>query len=310
MTYESLMIANQTITKIEVKGKEYAEVNQRIRVFRMLYPNGSIETNIESLEKGICVMSAVVKDDFGSVLGVGHAYEKEDSSFINKTSYIENCETSAVGRALFRKLPTDRSNAYADEPVKKSKEEYTRAQWQIDAHAYWRSSGDRLISKEELKELPVESLQQVYRQYSRETVYNYVEHVKLAEDLDKNDKLPAIFMVVAPGAWNQMEVWNDINRMRTLNTNQSRRRAQMHVCPLQLDIVERIINRYSNKGDLVYDPFGGLMTVPMTAVKMHRKGYGCELNPDYFRDGVGYLQEAENEVDAPTLFDFIKEPEK
>ena len=93
MTYESLMIANQTITKIEVKGKEYAEVNQRIRVFRMLYPNGSIETNIESLEKGICVMSAVVKDDFGSVLGVGHAYEKEDSSFINKTSYIENCET-------------------------------------------------------------------------------------------------------------------------------------------------------------------------------------------------------------------------
>lgn len=49
MTYESLMIANQTITKIEVKGKEYAEVNQRIRVFRMLYPNGSIETNIESL---------------------------------------------------------------------------------------------------------------------------------------------------------------------------------------------------------------------------------------------------------------------
>ena len=78
MTYESLMIANQTITKIEVKGKEYAEVNQRIRVFRMLYPNGSIETNIESLEKGICVMSAVVKDDFGSVLGVGHTYNTEE----------------------------------------------------------------------------------------------------------------------------------------------------------------------------------------------------------------------------------------
>ena len=206
---------------------------------------------------------------------------------------------------LFRKLPTDRSTAYADEPVKKSKEEYTRARWQIDAHGYWRSSGDRLISKEELKDLPVESLQQVYRKYSRENVYNYAEHVKLAEDLDKQGKLPAIFMVVAPGSWNQMEVWDDINRMRTLNTTQSRRRAQMHVCPLQLDIVERIIDRYSNKGDLVYDPFGGLMTVPMTAVKMGRRGYGCELNPDYFRDGVGYLQEAENEIDAPTLFDFI-----
>ena len=207
---------------------------------------------------------------------------------------------------LFRKLPTDRSTAYADEPVKKSKEQYTRAKWQIDAHAYWRSSGDRLISKEELRELPVDSLQQVYRKYSRETVYDYNEHVKLAEDLDKNGKLPAVFMVVAPGSWNQMEVWDDINRMRTLNTAQSRRRLQMHVCPLQLDIVERIINRYSNEGDKILDPFGGLMTVPMTAVKMHRKGYGIELNPDYFRDGVGYLKEAENEIETPTLFDCME----
>ena len=206
---------------------------------------------------------------------------------------------------LFRKLPTDRSTAYADVPVSKSKDEYTRAQWQIDAHGYWRSSGDRLISKEELKDFPVDKLQQAYRKYSRENIYNYDEHVKLAEDLDKDGKLPATFMVVAPGSWNNLEVWDDINRMRTLNTTQSRRRAQMHVCPLQLDIVERIINRYSNEGDVVYDPFGGLMTVPMTAVKMHRFGKGCELNADYFRDGVGYLQSAENEIDEPTLFDFM-----
>lgn len=207
---------------------------------------------------------------------------------------------------LFRKLPTDRSTAYADVPVKKSKEDYTRAQWQIDAHGYWRSSGDRLVSKEELKEFPVDNLQRVYREYSRGSVYNYEDHVKLAEELDRDGKLPATFMVVAPGSWNQLEVWDDINRMRTLNTTQSRRRAQMHVCPLQLDIVERIINRYSNEGDTIYDPFGGLMTVPMTAVKMHRNGKGCELNPDYFRDGVGYLQTAENEVDEPTLFDFME----
>ena len=208
---------------------------------------------------------------------------------------------------LFRKQQTDHSKGFADERVSKSKEEYTRAQWQIDAHGYWRSSGDRLVSKEELKEFPVDSLQQVYREYSRGSVYNYEDHVKLAEDLDKDGKLPATFMVVAPGSWNQLEVWDDINRMRTLNTTQSRRRAQMHVCPLQLDIVERIINRYSNEGDTAYDPFGGLMTVPMTAVKMHRNGKGCELNPDYFRDGVGYLQAAENEVDEPTLFDFMPE---
>lgn len=208
---------------------------------------------------------------------------------------------------LFRKLPTDHSKAYADVPVQKSKEEYTRAQWQIDAHGYWRSSGDRLVAKEELEGVSVDSLQAVYRKYSRENVYDYAEHVKLAKELDKDGKLPATFMVVAPGSWNQLEVWDDINRMRTLNTTQSRRRAQMHVCPLQLDIVERIITRYSNEGELVYDPFGGLMTVPMMAVKMHRNGKGCELNPDYFRDGVGYLQEAEREVDEPTLFDFFPE---
>ena len=207
---------------------------------------------------------------------------------------------------LFRKLPTDRSRAYADVPVTKSKEEYTRAQWQIDAHGYWRSSGDRLISKEELEKVNVDNLQKVYRKYSRENVYDYHDHVELAKKLDENGKLPAVFMVVAPGSWNQMEVWDDINRMRTLNTTQSRRRAQMHVCPLQLDIVERIINRYSNEGDLVLDPFGGLMTVPMMAVKMKRRGYGIELNPDYFRDGIGYLQEAEQEVETPTLFDFME----
>lgn len=206
---------------------------------------------------------------------------------------------------LFRKLPTDKSTAYADEPVKKTKEEYTRAQWQIDAHGYWRSSGDRLVTKKELLEADIKNLQKVYRKYSRENIYSYEEHVKLAEQLDKEGRIPAIFMVVAPGSWNNLEVWDDINRMKTLNTQQSRRRKQMHVCPLQIDIVERIINRYSNKGDLVLDPFGGLMTVPMTAVKMKRRGYGIELNEDYFRDGVGYLQQAEEERETPTLFDYL-----
>ena len=161
-----------------------------------------------------------------------------------------------------------------------------------------------MVSKKELEDVSVDNLQAVYRKFSRDTVYNYQEHVELAKKLDENGKLPATFMVVAPGSWT-WEVWDDINRMRTLNTLQSRKRQQMHVCPLQIDIVERIINRYSNEDDLVYDPFGGLMTVPMVAVKMRRKGYGVELNPDYFRDGVGYLQAAEDEIEMPTLFDFM-----
>ncbi|MEF3312567.1 DNA methyltransferase [Paenibacillus sp. GYB004] len=204
---------------------------------------------------------------------------------------------------LFRKLPSDTSRAYADNPVSKTKEQYTRAQWQIDAHGYWRSSGDRLLTKDELAATPVNKLQAAYRKYSGGTVYNYQDHVNLAKKLDVDGKLPATFMVVAPGSWTD-DVWDDINRMRTLNTTQSQRRQQMHVCPLQLDIVERIINRYSNPGDVVLDPFGGLMTVPMQAVKMGRRGYGIELNTDYFRDGVGYLKSAVAQVGMPTLFDF------
>lgn len=207
---------------------------------------------------------------------------------------------------LFRKLPSDTSRAYADVPVAKTKEQYTRAQWQIDAHGYWRSSGDRLLTKEELASFPVDSLQAAYRKYSRNSVYNYHDHVELAKKLDIDGRLPATFMVVAPGSWTD-EVWDDINRMRTLNTTQSQKRQQMHVCPLQIDIVERIINRYSNPGDVVLDPFGGLMTVPYMAVKMGRKGYGIELNADYFRDGVGYLKAAEIDASMPTLFDFMEE---
>ncbi len=205
---------------------------------------------------------------------------------------------------LFRKLPSDTSKAYADEPVVKTKEDYTRAQWQIDAHGYWRSSGNRLLTKDELASLPVNKLQATYRKFSRASVYDYNEHVALAKQLDVDGKLPAIFMVVAPGSWTN-EVWDDINRMRTLNTTQSQRRQQMHVCPLQLDIVERVINRYSNPGDVVLDPFGGLMTVPKLAVDMGRYGYGIELNADYFRDGVGYLEASEAKIDAPTLFDIL-----
>lgn len=203
---------------------------------------------------------------------------------------------------LFRKLPSDTSKAYADTPVKKSKEDYTRARWQIDAHAYWKSSGDRLITKEEVMNAPIKKLQKVYSQYCKEHVYSYEEHIALAEKLDIEGKLPATFMVLAPSSWNE-QVWDDINRMRTLNSEQKRRDLQMHVCPLQLDIVERLIERYSNKGDVILDPFGGIGTVPMTAIKKGRYGIAVELNPDYFRDGVAYCKAAEESIDAPTLFD-------
>lgn len=100
MTFEELQKANATINTTNIKGKEYAEVNQRIKAFRMLHPNGTIETTLLSDDGERCVMVARVYDEYNKLLGTGTAFEKADSSFINKTSYIENCETSACGRAL------------------------------------------------------------------------------------------------------------------------------------------------------------------------------------------------------------------
>lgn len=100
ITFENIQKANETIRTTDIKGKEYAEVNQRIKAFRMVYPQGAIVTDMISNENGTCIFRAIVQNEEGFVIGSGTAYEKENSTFINKTSYIENCETSAVGRAL------------------------------------------------------------------------------------------------------------------------------------------------------------------------------------------------------------------
>ena len=100
MTYEQIQNASKHIKTTDIRGKQYAEVNQRIKAFRMLCPNGCITAEILSHENGVIIMRASIHDEDGRLLGTGTAYEKEGSSNINKTSYIENCETSAVGRAL------------------------------------------------------------------------------------------------------------------------------------------------------------------------------------------------------------------
>lgn len=99
ITFEDIKKANDAIVTMDIKGKAYAEVNQRTKAFRMVYPEGTINTEIISLENGICTMKATIMNE-GKILGTGFAQEKEGSTFINKTSYVENCETSAVGRAL------------------------------------------------------------------------------------------------------------------------------------------------------------------------------------------------------------------
>ena len=92
--------ANKTLKSMDIKGKGYIPVNERIKAFRQIYPRGQILTEIIGLQDGICTMKCSVYDDEGKLLATGHGQEKEGSTFINKTSYIENCETSCIGRAL------------------------------------------------------------------------------------------------------------------------------------------------------------------------------------------------------------------
>ncbi|MBM6442351.1 DNA methylase N-4 [Pseudomonas sp. MIL9] len=202
---------------------------------------------------------------------------------------------------LFRKPQTDRSKGYADVKVTKSKDDYTRARWQVDAHAFWRSSGNRHLTADDLAGMGPDKLAKAFTEYSLANVYDYEFHVRIGEELEARGALPSTFMSLAPGS-HHAEVWHDVNRMITLNGNQTQRGLQNHVCPLQFDIVDRLIERYSNPGDLVHDPFGGLMTVPYRALKAGRRGSASELNTAYFFDGIQYLQAAEKEIAMPDLF--------
>ena len=207
---------------------------------------------------------------------------------------------------LFHKPQTNREKGYADTPITKSKDDYTRARWQVDAHAFWRSSGERNLTTDELAALPPEQLSRMFTKQTLREVYDYESHVKVGEDLEGKGSLPATFMSLAPGSWHP-DVWHDVNRMLTLNTEQSRRAQAMHVCPLQFDIVDRLIERFSNPGDLVYDPFGGLFTVPVRAMRAGRRGRAVELNPQYFLDGVKYCEAEERRGTMPSLFDLDSE---
>lgn len=205
---------------------------------------------------------------------------------------------------LFRKPPTCKENSYADDPVIKSKDTYTRSKWQIDAHGFTRSNGNRPVSIEDFEGLTHAEIFQLFKHKSLTEVYDFEQHVKIGEYLDGKGALPVTFMLLQPQSWSG-EVWSDITRMLTLNGAQSAKGREMHLCPMQFDIADRVIEQFSMPGEVVFDPFTGIGTVPMRAVLKGRYGMGTELSHRYFLDACGYCKAAEDEVSMPTLFDLM-----
>jgi hypothetical protein len=274
---------------------------------------------------------------------VGTDVVRENNSTY-RLGWSEQCKDGTrMGNGLpeyvlkFRKPQTDRTRGYADDPVVKDKpafvsvfdgspvspgdddfnakrirpvpgEGYSRGRWQIDAKGDWRSSGDTLLLPEELARLVRLDAKMIYRgwkKWSEVNVYDHEMHVAFTEALDEAGRLPPTFMIAPPHS-DHPEIWTDVARMRTLNMLQKRRGQEMHLCPLQFDIVERAIEQHSMPGETVFDPFGGIMTVPYCALRMGRKAVATELNPDYFADGCTYAEIAANGGAGPTLFDLLE----
>lgn len=230
-----------------------------------------------------------------------------------RLAYTEQCKDGSrqgVGCPeyilLFRKPQTDRTKGYADDPIVKRKEDYTLSRWQLDAAGFWRSGGNRLLTPEDFDGLPHAAIFKTFRKHNLAGVYDYEHHVGLNQSLEDRGALPVDFSLLQTQSWSE-HVWTDVTRMRTLNGTQAMKGKEQHLCPMQFDVADRLINRFSMTGETVLDPFGGLMTVPYRAVKAGRRGYGIELSPRYFDDGVTYVRAAEREASVPSLFDLDTE---
>ena len=100
ITNDNIKKANKGLPMVDIKGKNYVMVKDRVKAFRDVFPDFAIETEIIHLDADSVTIRATIKDETGNVKATGHARELQNASFINKTSYVENCETSAIGRAI------------------------------------------------------------------------------------------------------------------------------------------------------------------------------------------------------------------
>ena len=230
-----------------------------------------------------------------------------------RLGWSENCkDASSLGKGtneyvlVFRKI-TGTGNSYAPNRVEKTKIDYSRGKWQIDASGLWLSDGNCLVTFEELDQIKsYDKIMAYWKKWQDEGLYNYEAHQKFLEMMDDKGKLESSKSTF-PVRKETDVVWTKINRLRTLNANQVQKKKEKHVCPLQFDIVERLIFEFTNEGDTVLDPFGGLMTVPYLSLKNNRKAIGIELNSDYYKDGLFYVRSMVDKKSMPTLFDLMQE---
>lgn len=183
---------------------------------------------------------------------------------------------------------------------------YPLNNWQLDAHAYWKSSGDRFLSAPELARFEMKTVYNQWKAYDEKTIYSFQEHLRVCDDLFENGRLSKLFMTIPPTSNNDL-VWTDINRMNTLNAKQANNKNEKHICPLQIDIIKRLLKRFTSLGEKVDDPFGGLFSTPYVAMEMGRKSISAELNPDYFKDGIFYMNAMNHKMNIPTLFDMLND---
>ena len=182
MNFEQLSKINERLKAIDVKGKGYVQVNERVKGFRELFPNGRIECEIIDLTDGVVTMKAFVYDEDGKLLATGFAQEKETSSYINKTSFIENCETSAVGRALgWVGIGVDGSMASAEEVANAIKNQN-------------KSSDPKEVAKEVYPSR--DEMQSVIAEHYADDQDNYAKMLKWAKATSLNDFTDAQIMTV------------------------------------------------------------------------------------------------------------------
>lgn len=185
---------------------------------------------------------------------------------------------------LFRRphTKTTEGGQWSDERVALDKDAYSLPRWQLDANSLWRSDGKRQL-------LPWE-----------QGGYSYERHVAYLEELDRRIQLGRAHGQPLPtdNPW----VWWDISRIKVLNGRLARENEdEKHICPLQTDLIERCVTRWSNPGDIVLDYFAGIGSVPYVAMQRGRRGVGIELKRSYFLVAGRYLDDLEMQQAQPQL---------